>query len=1290
MTTGILSQDYTFHGTVWMTTRALEEEASGYFLVPGGPLPDGWRPVSATEGGQIWGKGKDSGQNPDGTTGPYDPHSAGNNCNNCPCPQKGPMTTYSFASMLSSLTLEDTPVEFSSPVGPQVAFTATYNALEANQPATFFYSNLGPKWDCSWLSYVTDNPQSPGADAALYLDGGGTLRFSNYNPATHSYATEVMSQSGLVMTSSSSYELQYSDGSKREYGQSDGSSGSTRRIFLTQIIDPYGNALRMNYDSQLRITNVVNAIGQAMTLLYTNSAYPFAITKVIDPFGRTSQLQYNASGLLTSITDALGLVSQYTYGTNQFITALTTPYGTTTFTSGTTNGTTYLTATDPLGATEAIETAQSEPVPTSDPAAQVPHGISTFNLFLEARDSFFWDKKAFAEGGWDWTKATIFHWLHQSPDGQLAARVLESEKKPLEGRVWYNYPGEYTNFGAPYYLDAAYSGASDLPSAVARVLADGATQLSFYGYNPAGNVTNSIDPAGRTFTYVYASNNVDLLATRMTHNGKSELVSSSTYNLQHQPSTTTDSAGQTTAYTYNSRGQVTSVTDSKNQTTTFAHDVNGFLQSITGPPAGTNNTVSFSYDAANRIQTFTDPQGYTVAFSYDNNDRMTGKVFPDGTTEEYVYSRLDVAASKDRLNRWTTNTFNADRQLVAVQDPLGRTTTYDWCQCGVLSGITDPLGRTTRWTYDIESRPTAKIYADGSQETYQYDSATGLLTSRTDPAGQVTTAKYYADNSLAGVSYANPANPTVDVSYTYDPDYPRIAGMQDGVGTTAYSYYPITTPPVLGAGQLESISGPLPNSIVLYQYDQLGRVINRSINGVNRNTIYDPLNRITGVTNALGPFQYSYLNASPWITSEACPNGQTNLYSYYGSLGDERLQRIVHLKPGGALLSASGCAYDAVGNAVSWTNQWDTLPERVWQLDYDSGDQLRGAVRTDGVSPVSTNAYAYDTAGNRTVSAAAGVTNHYSYNALNQLVSCDTGVSNGVAYQWDAAHRLISISQNGHETQFTYDGMGRRVQIVEKQGGSVVANNYFLWCWDELCEERDATGGTVVKRFYPQGESDTGIGGTTNLYYTRDHLGSVREALDSAGRIQTRYDYDPFGAQTALTQNLVPAFGYTGLYQHQQSGLDFAVFRGLNPAQGRWLNRDPLAESAGLNMYAYVNNNPVMRTDPKGELPIIIPIILVIGLGYAAYKFFKSTGEKVETIQKANKQRTDAIFSIPDGNPAADQQRAADASTDQMMDEAKEAAKEATELNKEVWTDKAKECFLEGAHGALETAHGAH
>src|SRR5262249_18342224 len=49
-----LLEDPTFGNTVWPTQAALEEETSGYFLIPPAELPPGWRSVGASEGERIW------------------------------------------------------------------------------------------------------------------------------------------------------------------------------------------------------------------------------------------------------------------------------------------------------------------------------------------------------------------------------------------------------------------------------------------------------------------------------------------------------------------------------------------------------------------------------------------------------------------------------------------------------------------------------------------------------------------------------------------------------------------------------------------------------------------------------------------------------------------------------------------------------------------------------------------------------------------------------------------------------------------------------------------------------------------------------------------------------------------------------------------------------------------------------------------------------------------------------------------------------------------------------------
>jgi type VI secretion system secreted protein VgrG len=103
--------------------------------------------------------------------------------------------------------------------------------------------------------------------------------------------------------------------------------------------------------------------------------------------------------------------------------------------------------------------------------------------------------------------------------------------------------------------------------------------------------------------------------------------------------------------------------------------------------------------------------------------------------------------------------------------------------------------------------------------------------------------------------------------------------------------------------------------------------------------------------------------------------------------------------------------------------------------------------------------------------------------------------------------------------------------------------------------------------------------------YTRDHLGSIREMVDSTGSIRARYSYDVWGNRSGnlITTNSIAAdFGFTGHYYHSQSVLWLSPYRAYDPTIGRWLSRDPIAEDGGLNLYGYVGNNPVNEVDPLG------------------------------------------------------------------------------------------------------------
>jgi RHS repeat-associated protein len=165
--------------------------------------------------------------------------------------------------------------------------------------------------------------------------------------------------------------------------------------------------------------------------------------------------------------------------------------------------------------------------------------------------------------------------------------------------------------------------------------------------------------------------------------------------------------------------------------------------------------------------------------------------------------------------------------------------------------------------------------------------------------------------------------------------------------------------------------------------------------------------------------------------------------------------------------------------------------------------------------------------------------------------------------------------------------LGRRVQIRELDPDitktlQVTSDKKYLWDGLEITEERDTTGAVVQRRFYNQGFVDSD--GTT-LFYTRDQLGSIRELTDSSQAVRARYDYDSWGRMTKLQGDRDTIFGYTGVLWHAPSGLGLTVFRAYDPNLGRWINRDPVEEAGGINLYEYVLNNPILFNDFLGLCP---------------------------------------------------------------------------------------------------------
>ncbi|MEO7675667.1 MAG: hypothetical protein ABIV39_02755, partial [Verrucomicrobiota bacterium] len=196
-----LLEDPTFGNTVWATRQALDAETSGYFLIPPGDLPRGWRTVDSKEGASVWGKGVTTASDPDPLRCKDPKSGGGKSCN--ANPKCMGMAVSDCHLMLVSLNITDTPIGYSPPVGPSMDFTVTYNQRDANQPANFTYSNFGPKWTCDWIAYITANPSNALADVKYYASGGGARKFTGFNTNAQTFAFQQYDQTRLTLTATS-------------------------------------------------------------------------------------------------------------------------------------------------------------------------------------------------------------------------------------------------------------------------------------------------------------------------------------------------------------------------------------------------------------------------------------------------------------------------------------------------------------------------------------------------------------------------------------------------------------------------------------------------------------------------------------------------------------------------------------------------------------------------------------------------------------------------------------------------------------------------------------------------------------------------------------------------------------------------------------------------------------------------------------------------------------------------------------------------------------------------------
>ncbi len=1045
---------------LWMTRAALESESSGYYLALQDEhkiLP--WRTLTAIEAAQVVGGGYTGNQDPRATSDCD--KKDGKNGGSC-CSQGG-MPQYSVHSMLVSLNIKDRPIVYTPAIGPSVPLTVTYSQREAYQPANFTYFNLGQKWTFDGLSYIQDDPQSPGNKVHVYLPGGGIRDYSGFNSGTGAFSPEQRTGAHLVRVSASPirYERRMPNGRTYVYEQSDASTYYPRRIFLTQIIDKAGNAVTMSYDAQLRLTKVTDAQALETTFSYEDTSDPLLITGIADPFGRTATFGYDSSGRLNSITDAIGMTSTFTYDSGTFIDSMTTPYGTTAFAYGESGTTRWLEITDPNGEKERVEFRQgASGIPFSD--SPVPSGMSLFNRYINGRNTFYWDQEAMKRAPGDYTQAHINHWYHLRNQSSTTASVLESVKNPLENRIWYNYPGQ---------PNAAYDGTLDKPSIIGRVLPDGTTQLTHKSYNSYGMLTKVIDPEGRELDYEYASNQIDLLNIKRKTATGYDVLEEYTYNEQHLPLTYTDAAGQTTTYTYNAAGQKTSETNPLGHVTNYTYDNLGHLLSVTD---SNGNAISYTYDAIGRVASKTDAAGYTLTYSYDDLDRLVRTTYPDGTHDDVTWDKLDVAAVKDRYGNVTQHSYDAVRNRLSTTDSSGHLTQYGYFANGQLASVTDGNGNTTQIARDIQRRKTSETRANGTQTSYTYDNA-GRKVQVTDALSGTTIYGYAHDDKLGSVTDPN-GNATIYSYDTYTGE--RISQQSPDSGTTQFTYNT--------AGKL--INKTDANGYTTsYSYDALGRLL-EVVYGDGQTITYtydsapNGIGRVSSITNSSGNTAFEYDARGNVVTKTQTGNDSVSLITRYTYTESGMLSQITY--PSGMVAEyayqndrLTGISVDnkQVISEISYApfgpiNGWTWGDGQAHQRGFDAAGQLNSyTLATD------TRSLTHDTVNNISAITGSSLNQSFGYDDLDRLTTA-TSDSFDLGYSYDANGNRTEANINGTAQAYTIESSSNRISVIDTtvyqydSNGNILSDGSHTYGFDARNRLTDVDDGSVVYGYNSFGE----------------------------------------------------------------------------------------------------------------------------------------------------------------------------------------------------------------------------
>ncbi len=677
------------------------------------------------------------------------------------------------------------------------------------------------------------------------------------------------------------------------------------------------------------------------------------------------------------------------------------------------------------------------------------------------------------------------------------------------------------------------------------------TGTETFAYNALG-VTNYYDQLNRLTTYVRDNGG------RMLYQTNANLeVQKFTYNPADELLTLTDGASQTTTWAYDSFGRVTNKVDALGTNILrYQYDANDRL---TNRWSAAKANTTYKYDPIGNLTNVLYPTSSNLVFRYDYLNRLTNMVDGTGSTA-FGWTLGDQLASED--GPWAYDainyTYNAGHQrssLSLIQpnaSPWVQTYTYDFEMR--LEHVFSLAGDFEYYYQNFRTqKPALRRFANNTCDVYLSRDGLQRLTET-----RLFTPQWQTHPPGPGI-------PALDLQYGYDAASQRTQQVFTTGNVMNYTYDNI--------GQLKTAKGLESDGTTARLQEQFGYLYDAAWN-LNRRTNNAfiqafGVNKVNELTNA---------TRSGTFTVAGDSTAYKDPYGYYG---------VTNVVVSGTGLSSGSAELYLDG---SWARTNATLANGVNAYTATAYDAYgRQDTASESVNLPATSAYTYDLNGNLL----SDGTRNFAYNDENQLIiAWVSGVwSNNFVYDGFLRKRIErNYNWNGSawiktsEIRYVYDG---NLVIQERDANNLPLVTYTRG--NDLSDTLQGAGG--IGGLLARTDNGQQIGGnaTAHAYYFNDANGNVVGLVSTNGMLVAQYTYDPFGNVLTTSGPLASAnrYRFSSKEWNDNTGLYYYGYRFYDPNLQRWLNRDPIDEDGGINLYRFTENNSIGFADPYGlQCPI--------------------------------------------------------------------------------------------------------